>query len=141
MLFVDYLFRQLLALGEALQPVISARCQCSRAEARLIIWLLVSSLGSNYFLEMTASQSFHYRNENQRDVMEIPDRGPSLQSSTVEKPDCQSDVPFTIDRKLPRKATHNPNALPHRDDAGGDDYYLGDLYDNKINRDLWAVDT
>jgi hypothetical protein len=91
-------------------------------------------------LEMSTPQATHARNEKQPDIMELPDRGPSQQSSSIDKPECQSDSPFTIEKRLLRKATHNPNALPHRDDAG-DDYYLGDLYDNKIDRSVWAIDT
>ena len=90
---------------------------------------------------MTTPHIIQTRNEKQPDIMEYPDRGPSQQSSSIGKPDCQTDVPFTIERPLLRKATHNPNALPHRDDTGGDDYYLGDLYDKKIDRSIWAIDT
>jgi hypothetical protein len=86
---------------------------------------------------MTSSQN--KQNEKRPNVMEFPNRGPSQQSS-IEQKDSQSDLPFTIERPLPRKATLNPNALPHRDETS-DDYYLGDLYDNKINRDEWAIDT
>ena len=88
---------------------------------------------------MTTPHTIEARNEKSPE--EYLDRGPSQQSSSMEKPDCQTDIPFTIERRLPRKATHNPNALPHRDDTGGDDYYLGDLYEKKIDRSIWAIDT
>jgi hypothetical protein len=90
---------------------------------------------------MTTPHTIQVLNEKQPDIMEYPDRGPSQQSSSIGKPDCHTAGPFMSERPLLRKATHNPNALPHRDDTGGDDYYLGDLYDKKIDRSIWAIDT
>jgi hypothetical protein len=79
------------------------------------------------------------------DIMELPPRGPSQQSSTIEKsiekPCTIQEAPVDFDKPLSRKGTHNPNALPHRDDKDGKEYDIGDLYDKAINRSIWSIDT
>ena len=72
--------------------------------------------------------------------MDLPPRGPSQQSS-LEKPSSQTEVPVKVDRPLSRKGTHNPNAVPHRDDNASKEWDIGDLYDKGIDRSVWAIDT